>query len=79
MKSCDPNLSGRVGFGKFVDCRHHLHLRQPGGNHKNGKIHKKDMNGKDSKNAMDGENGKNEYSVSESSFYMMNLLKARGP
>ena len=73
MKSCDPNLNGRVGIiGKTMDRRHHLHLRQMGGNHKNGKIHKNDMND------MDAENGKNKYSIFDSSFYMK-LLKARGP
>ena len=80
MKSCDPNLNGRVGIvGKFMDRRYHLHLRQPGGNHMNGKIHKNDMNGKDSKSGMDGENGNNKYSIFDSSFYIMNLLKVRGP
>ena len=39
----------------FTDRKHHLHLRQPGGNHNNDKVHKNDMNGKDSKNVIDGE------------------------
>ena len=56
-----------------------LHLGQPGGNHKTGKIHKNEMNGKDSKNGMDGEKGKNKYSIFDSSFYMVNLLTVRGP
>ena len=65
MKSCDQNLSCKVGFlGKFMDRRRHLHLRQLGGNHKNGK---NDMNGKNDKIGMDGGNGKNEYSFHDPS------------
>ena len=56
-----------------MDRRHHLHLRQPGGNHNNDKIHKNDMNGKDSKNVINGE------CYFDSSFYMMNLFQVTGP
>ena len=73
MKSCDPNWNGRVGIVFFSDRKHHLHLRQPGGNHNNDKVHKNDMKGKDSKNVMDGE------CHSDSSFYMMKFFQVRGP
>ena len=45
-----------------MDRRRHLHLRQPGGNLKNGK---NDMNGKNDKIGMDDGNGKNEYTFPE--------------
>ena len=70
-ESCDPNLNGRVRIiGNFMDRRHHLHIRQPGGDHKNGKIQKDYMNGKDTKHGMVGENGKKKYIIFESSFYI---------
>ena len=63
MKRYDQILNDKVGIiGKFMDCRHHLHLQQSGDNHKNDKNHKNDMNDKDSKNDMDDENGKNKCS-----------------
>ena len=53
MRSCDQTCDGEVGIlEKFLDRRHHLHLRQPG---------KNDTTGTD-----DG-NGKNEYSFPEPS------------
>ena len=40
MKSCDENLSDKVRIiGKIMNRKRHLHLRQPGGNLKNGKNH----------------------------------------
>ena len=61
MKSCDPNLNNKFGrIGKFMDRRHHLRLRQLGGNYKNSRSHRNDMNGKDCKNGKDGKDGANE-------------------
>ena len=47
-----------------MDRRHHLHLRQSGGNLKNGK---NDMHGKNDKTGTNGGNGKNDYSFPEPS------------
>ena len=75
MKSCDQNLSGKVGIiGKFTDRRRHLRLRQPGGNLKNGK---NDMNGTNDKTGMDGGNGKNEYSFLEPSVILQDSCTFR--
>ena len=69
------NANGKVGVGTGGHSLLPL-LRQPGGSHKNTKRHKNDKNGKGSKNGKDGENGKKKCSISESSLYMMNLLKS---
>ena len=58
----------------FMDRRHHLHLRQRGGNFKNGK---NDMNGKKNKTGTDGGNGKNEYSFPEPSAHFARFSHIR--
>ena len=71
MRSCDQTWNGDVGIiGQFMDRRHHLHLRQLGGNLKNGK---NDMNGNTDKTGTDGGNGKNEYSFPEPSVILQDL------
>ena len=70
-RESDWNVDGKVGVAMSTTIGHRRLplLRHIGGSHKNGKCHKNDKNGKD------GENGNIKCSISELSFFVMNLFK----